>query len=571
MIPTHALAGALTLLSLVSGQPHGGSPTHYELSAETDGDRITALDVTIRLEADASGRTVIDWADQWAGEEHLGQWARDVSVEGARRTEAAPHGGRIVDSAPGAPLVMRYRIVSAQQAAPDVSNSRQPDPIVRPDWFYAVGFSLYAQPAGRDDLPATFTWRGPHGVGFASDAQHPQGLMHQPRTGKDIRESVAIGGRDLRVSTLRLGDDRLRVASIGHFGFDMSDFARLAEKVIASERAFWGDAHAGPFLITAIPLASAPKQTGFSGTGLGDAFATWIGQDTPLPDLAWFLAHEYFHSWNPRQLGHTEDATEARTYWISEGFTDFFARRLMLRAGLLSPEQFVEEWNEALTRYARSPYRTSPNAVVADRFWKDERARMMPYQRGALLAAVWDRRLRQRSGGRTSLDDVLQDQRRRAQADPALGLQDALVAAAAHDGLDLRPDLSRYVDHAAPVLLPDDAFGECARVVSVDTPVFDRGWDTEATTRQGDVVTGLDPTSMAYAAGLREGMKLLSQSGGNPADPQVEITLVAQDASGQHRIRFRPVGRETVRLQHIALDAARFSARPEACRRALAG
>lgn len=570
-MPSHALAGALTLLSLVSSQPRLDASTRYELSAETDGDRITALDVTIRLQADPSGRTVIDWAEQWAGEEHLGQWARDISVEGARRTAVAPHGGRIVDSAPGAPLVMRYRIVSAHQAAPAVSNSRQPDPIVRPDWFYAVGFSLYAQPAGREDLPATFTWRGPHGIGFASDAQHLQGLMHRPRTGKDIRESVAIGGRGLRVSTMRVGGEPLRVASIGRFGFDMAAFARLAGKVIASERAFWGDDQAGPFLITAIPLASEPKQTGFSGTGLGDAFATWIGQDTPLPDLAWFLAHEYFHSWNPRQLGHTEDATEARTYWISEGFTDFFARRLMLRAGLLSPERFVEEWNDVLAHYARSPYRTSPNAVVADRFWKDERARMMPYQRGALLAAVWDRRLRQRSGGRTSLDDVLQDQRRRAQADPALALQDALIAAAAHAGLDLRPEISRYVDHAVPVLLPEDAFGECARVVSVDTPVFDRGWDTEATTRQGDVVTGLDPTSMAYAAGLRNGMKLRSQSGGNPADPQVEITLVAQDASGQHRLRFRPLGRETVRLQRIALNAARFSARPEACRQALAG
>ncbi|RZZ88257.1 hypothetical protein [Pseudoxanthomonas winnipegensis] len=570
-MPSHALAGALTLLSLVSSQPRLDASTRYELSAETDDGRITALAVTIRLQADPSGRTVIDWAEQWAGEEHLGQWARDISVEGARRTAVAPHGGRIVDSAPGAPLVMRYRIVSAHQAAPAVSNSRQPDPIVRPDWFYAVGFSLYAQPAGREDLPATFTWRGPHGIGFASDAQHLQGLMHQPRTGKDIRESVAIGGRDLRVSTMRVGGEPLRVASIGRFGFDMAAFARLAGKVIASERAFWGDDQAGPFLITAIPLASEPKQTGFSGTGLGDAFATWIGQDTPLPDLAWFLAHEYFHSWNPRQLGHTEDATEARTYWISEGFTDFFARRLMLRAGMLSPERFVEEWNEVLAHYARSPYRTSSNAVVADRFWKDERARMMPYQRGALLAAIWDRRLRQRSGGRTSLDDVLQDQRRRAQADPALALQDALVAAAAHAGLDLRPEISRYVDHAAPVLLPEDAFGECARVVSVDTPVFDRGWDTEATTRQGEVVTGLDPASTAYAAGLRNGMKLLSQSGGNPADPQVEITLVAQDASGQHRLRFRPLGRETVRLQRIALNAARFSARPEACRQALAG
>lgn len=63
-MPSHALAGALTLLSLVSSQPRLDASTRYELSAETDDGRITALDVTIRLQADPSGRTVIDWAEQ---------------------------------------------------------------------------------------------------------------------------------------------------------------------------------------------------------------------------------------------------------------------------------------------------------------------------------------------------------------------------------------------------------------------------------------------------------------------------------------------------------------------------
>lgn len=567
----YALSGILMLSSLAASQPHENSPTRYELSAETDGDRIRTLHVTLRLDADASGHTVIDWPDQWAGETHLGRWARNITVEGGYQTSVAPHGGRIVDSAPGAPLVMRYQVVSAYQTDPEVSNSRQPDPIILPDWFYAVGFALYAQPSGRDDLPAAFTWRGPVDIKFASDAQYGRGLMRKPRTGKDIRESVVIGGHDLQVSSTLIGSDELRVAHIGRFGFDMEAFARLATSVISTERAFWGNEHAGPFLITAVPLGSRPGQTGFSGTGLGDAFATWIGRSTPLPDLTWFLAHEYFHSWNPGQLGHTEDATEARTYWISEGFTDFFARRLMLRAGMLSPTQFVKEWNEVLSNYARSPYRSSSNSTVADDFWNNDRARMMPYQRGALLAAIWDRRLRQRSAGQVTLDDVLHRQHRLAGANPTFALQDALIASAAHYGLDLRPDISQYVERAVPVLLPQDTFGDCARVVSVDARVFERGWDTERTTRQGDIVTGLAPDSSAYAAGLRNGMKLLSQTGGNLDDPEIPITLTALDASGEHIIHFKPIGRDTIRVQHIEMDAARFSVTPDACRRALSG
>jgi predicted metalloprotease with PDZ domain len=421
-------------------------------------------------------------------------------------------------------------------------------------------------------MPAQFTWRNAPGIGFASDTEHVRDLHGKLRTLQDISENVAIGGSDLHVSTGRVGVDAVRIAHVGRFDFDMRAFEGLARKIIASERGFWRDRRAGPVLITAIPLNVRPHQKGFSGTGLGDAFETWIARDTSLDDLTWFLAHEYFHSWNPGQLGHTDDATEALGYWFSEGFTDFYARRLMLRAGLLTPQHFVSEWNAALHNYAVSPYRSSGNADAARQFWNDPRARMLPYQLGAMLAAIWDQRLRHISHGKVSLDAVMRGQREQtAGSEVAPSPVAAFVQAAAQDNLDVRDDIARYLDRGSLIVLPPDAFGACAHVVTQTSPVFERGWDTEATMRNGDIVTGLDPGTRAYAAGLRNGMKLLVQSGGAEGDPDAVIRLEVQDNQIRRSIAFEPMGHTFVDVQNIELDAARFASNPAGCRIALSG
>ncbi len=128
--------------------------------------------VTASLAADLSGVTRFDWATNWAGEARLGQWSRDMVVAGATATEPAPHGGRVIHAAPGAPITVTYRVVSADAADPTATDSEQPRPVVRPGWFYAVGQALFAVPQGRDDQPVGFVWDGPTGVGFASALQH---------------------------------------------------------------------------------------------------------------------------------------------------------------------------------------------------------------------------------------------------------------------------------------------------------------------------------------------------------------------------------------------------------------
>lgn len=559
---------SLIVLLLGAGPVPPDRTVAYTVSPVMRDEGVTALAVTLRFAGDRSGTTLLAWADEWAGEEKLGQWARDIAVEGATAVDARPNGTRVIHAPPSAPLTVRYRIVSGFAGDPDVDTSKQPIPVVRPDWFYAVGEALFARPLGDDDRPAHFTWAGPAALPIASDLQRDGG--HTTLDG--MLESVLIGGRDLHIVTAGPADAPVRVARLGRFTFDTAAFDALVLKVIAVERGFWRDRHPGPFLVTMAPVAARPGRIGFSGTGRSDAFALWMDTSAPSDRLTWLLAHEYFHSWNPRRLGTVAPAPHSpRSYWFSEGFTDFYARRLMLRAGLISPAAFADQWNEMFARYAASPFRAAPNVKVAADFWKDEQADAMQYQRGALLAALWDRQLRAR-GVADGLDAVLRAQTaawKRRTVKPLA--TDLFAATARRFGLDVRPAIARHVTRGAPLLLPVDSFGACARVVTEQRPLFARGWDAEATSAANNVVTGLDPRSPAYAAGLRNGMTIKERVAGKPDDARIDYVLRVTDGGTKRVIRFRPVapGRRTT--QELILDAPALARTPDACRRGLAG
>ena len=546
-------------------------PVHYTLAPVLDGTAVVALRVTARFAGDRSGVTRFDWPASWAGEDRLAQWTRDLTVDGAQSVEPAPHGGRIIHAAPGAALTVSYRVVSAYAADPSAADSRQASPVVRPGWFYAVGEALFATPAGRGDVPVRFHWHGAPGIGFASDLEHDRARPgHVTKTVDDLSESIVIGGRDLRVVRTVAGGAPLRVATIGRYGFETAAFETLVARVVVAERGFWRDRDAQPFLVTMIALAPDANRLSYSGTGRSDAFALWMDPQVELPGLAWLLAHEYFHTWNARQLGAMGNEEEEKVrYWLSEGFTDFYARRLMLHAGLLTPDQFAQSWNDMLAAYARSPFRLKSNRDVAAVFWTDQLAEKIPYQRGAMLAALWDARLRARGD---SLDAVMRDQRRRVAGMHTSGpITELFVQAAARHGLDVRPDVARYVERGEAIELPRDVWGRCAAVATITRPVFVRGWDAEATAKAGNVVTGLDAASPAHAAGLRDGMTIVRRVAGVPGDSGRDYVLTVSDAGRERRIAFRPAGRETETLQQIVLDRAAFAAAPAACAAALAG
>jgi len=138
-------------------------------------------------------------------------------------------------------------------------------------------------------------------------------------------------------------------------------------------------------------------------------------------------------------------------------------------------------------------------------------------------------------------------------------------------GVDVAGDLRRYIERGEPILLPADACEPCGRIVTAEIPEFRRGFDAEQTAANGNVVTGLDPDSPGYRAGLRNGMKILARTTGRTGDSRVPLTYRIQEGPHERTITYRPEGRGRVKLQEFVLDHALDPAGRRACAKRLGG
>jgi len=540
----------------------------YRLSPELKNGRLTALAIRISFRGAGSGRTVLALPEGYGSAGKDGWRAvHDLKIDGATSVETPEPGRRVIAARPAAALVVSYRVVPTQDHDPKMEEIEEYRPIIRPTWFEAVGSSLFARPFADDDSEATpvrFDWAGPADMPFASDLEAVAGERRpgtKRGTLRDIRTGVVIGGRDLTVA--HSGAVRLAMIHADVFSLPPATLAEFAGRILHAERAFWGDPDA-PFLVTMAPVITpSPLSKFVNGTGRSAGFATLVSTNVTLTDLAALFAHENFHTWNSPQLGgQGYEGPRGAGLWFSEGFTDFYTRRLLARSGVLAPEAVADIWNNMLIAYAASPARTLTNDEAADGFWTNPFAQKALYQRGAMLAAIWDARLRAQSGGRVSLDDVMRAQRKAAvEAGRSTTAAKLFPVVAARFGLDVQADLDRYVDRGEPIELPADVFGPCARVSWREQATFDRGWDTKATSAAGGVVTGLREGSPAWRAGIRDGMRIVGRSFDHPDDSTVEQMIRVRTTDGAEReVRFKPEGEGQLKVQHVDVAACATAA-----------
>jgi predicted metalloprotease with PDZ domain len=339
--------------------------------------------------------------------------------------------------------------------------------------------------------------------------------------------------------------------------------------IIASHRTFWGDPEE-PFLVTVLPLVSKPGSSSLGGTGLGDAFAFFASPNSESGDITRILAHEHLHTWIPHRIGAMPKDDDAADYWLSEGFTDFFTYRLLVRDGTWTAEDAVAAYNKVLWAYAFSRARNAANARIVKDFWNDPEVNQLPYQRGFLLAALWDYRVRQASKGAKNLDDVVLAMKHSAEAN-GRDLARALFVARMKDaGLEVGDDLARFVEKGETVVLPADVWSPCGSVSTGEVAAFDRGFDGRRTMAAQNIVHGVDPAGPAYAAGLRDGMRLMRLELASGGDSRVPLVYRVMDGQNVREIRYLPEGKRRVLLQELRLDALDDAGR-KACVARLAG
>ncbi len=156
-----------------------------------------------------------------------------------------------------------------------------------------------------------------------------------------------------------------------------------------------------------------------SEDGSSPEYFTGWDMHAPERDL---LAHEYTHSWNgkfrrPADLWTPDYSTPMRDslLWVYEGQTQYWGYVLAARAGLLTAAQAREAIALTAATYDNTPGRswkdledTTNDPIVASRRpipWRSFQRSEDYYSEGELVWLDADTLIRERSGGKRSLDD----------------------------------------------------------------------------------------------------------------------------------------------------------------------
>lgn len=426
-------------------------------------------------------------------------------------------------------------------------------PIVEPRLVHLLGGTSLPWPKhleGQLPRTLTLTWKGfnPSTWSLASSHGIGPGPFVVNSTADAFRHAVFIAGDFTVFERTALGSS-VRVAVWGNdWGSSPSDFADQCSRIVEIERAFFEDRDRPPYLITLIPVGTNDGRShSLGGTGLVNSFALFMQPGARLDQgpedgmsVTWLLAHEMFHEWNGMTVRLAQP--ERRGYWFSEGFTDFYARRLLARNGVLDDDAFIASWNRRLAEYATHPERSATAARIEEAFWSNRNVQSLPYVRGDVIALKVDHAIRKSSQGQHSLDDLMRDLVRRSrQEQHEFSVNDLLAEIEHWSDAATAAEIRATALDGARLELPEDVFGPEYRLLPADIPCFELGFDFERT-RATKVFTGLVPDSAAARAGLREGDTV---RGFSVAFGQVDtpVVVTVSDNSGSVReVKYLPQG-----------------------------
>ncbi len=203
------------------------------------------------------------------------------------------------------------------------------------------------------------------------------------------------------------------------------DKARVAsdlKRMVDETRGFW---NAKPWRQYAFLIAFRTK----TGGGLEHGHSTFVNVNperfATAPGYDAFvalLAHEYQHAFNvkrlrPVELGpfDYETVPTVSTLWISEGLTSYYSNLMLRRSGLIDDDRYLGMMSKQITALQNAPGRLRQSLEQSSMgVWSNSLsgvgasdATVSYYIKGEVAGFLLDAHIRQLSGGKASLDDVM--------------------------------------------------------------------------------------------------------------------------------------------------------------------
>lgn len=269
-----------------------------------------------------------------------------------------------------------------------------------------------------------------------------------------------------------------------------------------------------------------------------------------------FLAHEYFHHYNvkrirPVELGPFDYDRENRTnmLWVAEGFTVYYDLLIAYRAGLMTQQELFAGISSRIAAYENKPGKNFQSATQASyNTWSDGpfgrtddevNRTVSVYDKGAALGLLLDFAIRNASGNRKSLDDVMRQLYQEYYLGKRRGFTEAEFRFVCEQIAGT--PLTEIFDYASTTKTIDykKYFSYAGLAVESEAKPVAGGWLGISARKKGDslVVWNVDYESPAWKSGIRRNMSFVVADGSS-----VEPVIKTMKAGDSFLIRTKAKG-----------------------------
>ncbi len=504
----------------------------------------TRLKISLSFKGNKSGRTEIKLPDRFASVRELFKGVKNLAITTSDATleDGENPTTKFIKHKSNQIVEISYELAQSRKNPMRAGRGGGYSPIFQKEYMHFLGAAGWVFPSlGREEkVKVKLKWKDfPEGWSLANSFGANRTKQEFSTRLSKFSSAIFVGG-DYRVNKRIIKGKPIFIALRGKWSFNDEEFIDLVDKIVEAERGFWKDFDHPYYLVTLLPLESN-RGMSIGGTGLTNSFATFVSNNVPINRLGFLIAHEYFHNWNFLSFGGLEDP-EQLLYWFSEGVTDYYTYKLLLRSGLFSLRQYIDKYNEFTKSYYLSSARNVSNQRVLKDFFSDMDVHDIPYRRGFLLATKWNHIIQKQNRGAKSLDNVMLEIFQNAKAGKFKKLSKKLIISylSKYAKHDFGADIEKYIERGETISGFQKELGECVNITENELGKYELDFDF-TTSRQKKKIVGVKKNSAAYKEGLRDGQEVRGFSF-QPGRTSVPVTLTVFENGAEKKIKYLPIG-----------------------------
>lgn len=220
----------------------------------------------------------------------------------------------------------------------------------------------------------------------------------------DPENAVFLIGPAVHEKKQQLGANSLSIITSGKWPFSGNEAIKIARQIIGEYSRVTRFDLKRNAVVMLLPYPGEAGPESWTAETRGNDVVLLLGRKASgkrvLSRLGIVLSHELFHLWVPNSLKLVGDYD-----WFFEGFTLYQALRMDLRLGLISFDDYLETIARVYDSYLSSVDHDRLSLIEAsERRWTTSSS--LVYEKGMLVAFIYDLSLRSLTDCQASLDDV---------------------------------------------------------------------------------------------------------------------------------------------------------------------